>query len=49
MTVCKDPRVAQRRGVPLKTERLQVQVLTRGPIWNVNRTSEPEGSLLAPR
>src|SRR5438309_3794900 len=35
------PRVAQCRGVPLKTERLQVQVLPRGPIWNVNRTSEP--------
>src|SRR6266496_900802 len=34
-------RVAQCRGVPLKTERLQVQVLPRGPIWNVNRTSEP--------
>ena len=41
MAVRKDPRVAQCRGVPLKTERLQVQVLPRGPIWNVNRTSEP--------
>src|SRR6059036_1632044 len=30
-----------RRDVPLKTERLQVQVLPRGPIWNVNRTSAP--------
>ena len=30
-----------RRDVPLKTERLQVQVLPRGPFWNVNRTSEP--------
>ena len=30
-----------RRDVPLKTERLQVQVLPRGPIWNVHRTSEP--------
>ena len=29
------------RGVPLKTGRLQVRVLPRGPIWNVNRTSEP--------
>ena len=35
------PRVAQCRGVPLKTEMLQVQVLPRGPIWNVNRSSEP--------
>src|SRR5205814_7948310 len=35
------PRVAQRRGVPLKTERLQVRVLPRGPLWNVNRSSEP--------
>src|SRR6266487_4200891 len=33
------PRVAQGRGVPLKTERLQVQVLSRGPIW-----PEPESS-----
>ena len=30
-----------RRDVPLKTERLQVLVLPRGPIWNVHRTSEP--------
>src|SRR4029450_3588518 len=29
------------QGVPLKTERLQVQVLPRGPFWNVNRTSVP--------
>ena len=29
------------RGVPLKPGRLQVRVLPRGPIWNVNRTSEP--------
>ena len=35
------PRVAQCRGVPLKPERLQVQVLPRGPIWNVHRSSEP--------
>src|SRR5439155_18084366 len=33
--------VVQRRGVPLKTERLQVQVLPCGPTWNVNRASEP--------
>ncbi len=30
-----------RRDVPLKTERLQVQVLPRGPIWNVHRSSAP--------
>ena len=33
------PRVAQCRGVPPKPERLQVQVLPRGPIWNVHRSS----------
>ena len=37
-----------RRDVPLKTERLQVQVLPRGPIWNVNRSSVPGGSVLTP-
>ena len=35
------PRVAQGRGIPLKPERLQVQVLPRGPFWNAHRTSEP--------
>jgi hypothetical protein len=30
-----------RRDVPLKTERLQVRGLPRGPIWNVHRSSEP--------
>ncbi len=30
-----------RRDVPLKTERLQVRGLPRGPIWNVHRSSAP--------
>ncbi len=30
-----------RRDVPLKTERLQVRGLPRGPIWSVHRASEP--------
>src|SRR5437867_10169056 len=30
-----------RRDVPLKTERLQVRGLPRGPIWNVHRASAP--------
>ena len=41
VAVRKHPRVAQGRGVPLKPERLQVQVLPRGPIWNVHRSSVP--------
>ena len=32
IAVRKHPRVAQRRGVPLKPERLQVRVLPRGPV-----------------
>lgn len=37
------PALAQpERGAPLKTGRLQVQLLPRGPVsWNVIRTSEP--------
>ena len=34
-------RVAQCRGTKLKPSRVQVQVLPRGPIWNVHRTSVP--------